>query len=509
MTTEEERIMSSAWSQLAELGYGKETLADKRRKMDLHHDRSTKNDHDCTDAYQMLFDDVSLVRDVDQCSEDSSATDDLLQRIRKISEIKPKTSITDETQLLVAQIASVHLTNNDADDKLQMMEIGESRSTLSSPGKSNYTLRQRLSQMSRKDRRELLLKQDYTGDKKNNETNSICNKENIELDQKSDDALTRLRRQNHYGQCRNDLPIDRVSSKKTYHAVTTKSKTDVFAARTTNRILLHVYDLFSSDTLMQLPWGCVCEIGKCFTQVNTALLTVGTGIYHVGIEVNGIEYAYGATKSSGKTGVFSCIPKTSPGYQYRTSIDFGDVSLIRRTWVTVPGGTLKGDSMTYDVSEHIPTSFVNTSFHLVEEFVDGRQIIREMTSEYMGIDYDLLRKNCCTFAHDACLRLGLQEHEVPTWFRNLAETGAMTQDVANVTIVQPIHKVFSGFDHRSKSGSFRSIRQHHEQEPETGFEVVPRHDASDSKDVVIVLDVEPNYVEETMLNFGRTTSWAY
>ena len=31
-----------------------------------------------------------------------------------------------------------------------------------------------------------------------------------------------------------------------------------------NDIKLHIYDLIAHDTLMQLPWGCVCEIGKCF-----------------------------------------------------------------------------------------------------------------------------------------------------------------------------------------------------------------------------------------------------
>jgi len=56
----------------------------------------------------------------------------------------------------------------------------------------------------------------------------------------------------------------------------------------TNSVKLHIYDLIAHDTLMQLPWGCVCEIGKCFNEVNSALHELGTGAYHVGIEVSNI-----------------------------------------------------------------------------------------------------------------------------------------------------------------------------------------------------------------------------
>lgn len=68
-----------------------------------------------------------------------------------------------------------------------------------------------------------------------------------------------------------------------------------------------------------------------------------------------------------------------------------------------------------------------------------------MAAEYMGIDYDLLRKNCVTFAHDACVRLGVAEQEVPEWFRNLCLAGAAAQDAAHSTI-EPISKVFSSCD---------------------------------------------------------------
>jgi hypothetical protein len=176
---------------------------------------------------------------------------------------------------------------------------------------------------------------------------------------------------------------------------------------------------------MQLPWGCNFPIGSCFNAVNSGLHTLGTGAYHVGIEINGIEYAFGANETQGLTGVFTCMPQNSPGYQYRTTIDFGDRVLIRSI---DPTASRRGDSV-----------------QPAKRSVDGREVVREMATEYMGLDYDLLRKNCVTFAHNACLRLAVRESEVPEWFRNLCVAGASVQDAANSTI-EPLSKVFSSCD---------------------------------------------------------------
>jgi hypothetical protein len=114
------------------------------------------------------------------------------------------------------------------------------------------------------------------------------------------------------------------------------------------------------------------------------------------------------------------MPKHSPGYQYRQTIDFGNRLTTRNQY------SGKG-------SKKSPPTLVP---------VDGREIVRQMASEYMGLDYDLLRKNCCTFAYDACTRLGVRESEIPTWFHNLAAAGAITQDAANSTL-QPINHAFN------------------------------------------------------------------
>lgn len=247
-----------------------------------------------------------------------------------------------------------------------------------------------------------------------------------------------------------------------------------------NRVKLNIYDLIAQDTLMQLPWGCICEIGKCFNEVNSALHAVGTGAYHVGVEVNGIEYAFGATSTPGKSGVFSCKPGRSPGYQYRTTIDFGVRSLIRRKWVSVE----KSGS---------------TVFQEKQDNVDGKDVIQEMVKEYMGVDYDILRRNCCTFARDACLRLGVEDHEIPSWFRNLAESGVVTQDLAIATIdsIEPLSNVFSTCEEENKVEL---------KESEDGFEII----SNTNMDKFTVIDAKTSSSSIlTSLGVRRSMSWAY
>lgn len=196
-----------------------------------------------------------------------------------------------------------------------------------------------------------------------------------------------------------------------------EEKDKMVPKKMTNRVMLHVYDLIANDTLILLPpFGCVVEIGQCFTNMNSALHTLGTGAYHVGVEINGVEYAYGATSKPGKTGIFSCFPKMSPGYQFRTTIDFGERPAVTRT---------------------LPRVDKEGRRSIEEVVMNSSEILREMAREYMGSDYDILRKNCCSFACDVCRRHGVLEQEIPSWFRNLAESGAATQDAANAAI-QPI-----------------------------------------------------------------------
>lgn len=251
-----------------------------------------------------------------------------------------------------------------------------------------------------------------------------------------------------------------------------------------NRIKLHVYDLIPSETVMQLPWGCMFPIGVCFDAVNSGLHSMGTGAYHVGIEVNGVEYSFGACDIPGHTGVFSCIPKRSPGYQFRTTVDFGERSLVTRKT------QLKRAGSENQLSEECQ--------------IDGRELIKQMATEYMGTDYDLLRKNCVTFASDAAIRLGIEEQEIPSWFRNLCESGALTQDVALQT-VEPIQFMLSSCeDYGSLAG--KTI--------EDGFEIITKTDDGSGKGVMVVDPDESNNLAQCadcapLGGVRQTLSWAY
>ena len=69
----------------------------------------------------------------------------------------------------------------------------------------------------------------------------------------------------------------------------------------TNRIRLHIYDLIPTETVVQLPWGMNFPIGSCFNVVNNSLHQLGTGAYHVGIEVRSrIRNAAGLNHTFGR-----------------------------------------------------------------------------------------------------------------------------------------------------------------------------------------------------------------
>jgi len=50
------------------------------------------------------------------------------------------------------------------------------------------------------------------------------------------------------------------------------------------------------------------------------------------------------------------------------------------------------------------------------------RIISDLLEDYPGRSYDVLRRNCCHFAEDFCLRLGVGG--IPAWVHRLARVGA-------------------------------------------------------------------------------------
>uniref|UniRef100_A0A7S1B7V7 PPPDE domain-containing protein n=1 Tax=Corethron hystrix TaxID=216773 RepID=A0A7S1B7V7_9STRA len=61
--------------------------------------------------------------------------------------------------------------------------------------------------------------------------------------------------------------------------------------------------------------------------------------------------------------------------------------------------------------------------------------MRELASEWRGVEYNLFRKNCCTFVREACLRLGVEEVELPRWLTNLTEGFIRTGEFFTLPLV--------------------------------------------------------------------------
>jgi hypothetical protein len=108
-------------------------------------------------------------------------------------------------------------------------------------------------------------------------------------------------------------------------------------------------------------------------------MAVGTGAFHVGVEVYGSEWSYGRIQSG--TGVYALYdkPETCSIHHFRESLDVGTTNLS-------------------------------------PEEVMG--IIAELSEEWLGCDYDLLRRNCVSFSMVLVDKLGAGP--IPAWVSNLA-----------------------------------------------------------------------------------------
>ena len=103
------------------------------------------------------------------------------------------------------------------------------------------------------------------------------------------------------------------------------------------------------------------------------------GVFHGAVQVYGKEWSFGGTRVN-KSGVFACKPKGCPMHTYKQSIYMGD---CKKTPEEV------------------------------------HAILTKMKDEWMGPDYDLLRKNCCSFSDAFCIALGVGP--IPMWVHRLAE----------------------------------------------------------------------------------------
>ncbi|KAL9231514.1 hypothetical protein vseg_006736 [Gypsophila vaccaria] len=157
------------------------------------------------------------------------------------------------------------------------------------------------------------------------------------------------------------------------------------------------------------------------TPINGYAYWFGLGVYHSGVQVHGVEYAFGAHDHA-TTGVFEVEPKQCPGFTFRKSI------LIGRT-----------DLGTKEV----------------------RTLIEKLSTEYLGNSYHLITKNCNHFCND--LSIHLTTKHIPRWVNRLARLGFLCKCVLPASLdetkVHHIRPESKGREDSSKKMRSKSSRQ--------------------------------------------------
>ncbi|ERN00705.1 deSI-like protein At4g17486 [Amborella trichopoda] len=117
------------------------------------------------------------------------------------------------------------------------------------------------------------------------------------------------------------------------------------------------------------------------TPSNGYIYWFGLGVFHSGVEVHGVEYAFGAHDYP-SSGVFEVEPKQCQGFKFRKSVFMG-----------------------------------NTSMNPIQV----REFMEKHASNYNGNTYHLIVKNCNHFCKDVCFRL--TGNAIPPWVNRLAQIG--------------------------------------------------------------------------------------
>lgn len=159
--------------------------------------------------------------------------------------------------------------------------------------------------------------------------------------------------------------------------------------------------------------------------MNTMFRMLGTGAFHLAVEVCGDEWSYGYTKPppTGVTGVFNCAPGQNKC--------FG----LHRETITL-GKTAK------------------TAFEI-------DNLLDELCDKWHGEEYDLLRHNCCHFSDEFCKQLGVGG--VPSWVLNLAHVGSTLTDGVWMVLDAPHHILFEtakAGDHAPRDPSAEAFESH-------------------------------------------------
>ncbi|PUZ61917.1 hypothetical protein GQ55_4G316400 [Panicum hallii var. hallii] len=120
------------------------------------------------------------------------------------------------------------------------------------------------------------------------------------------------------------------------------------------------------------------------TPANGYARWLGLGVYHSGVQVHGVEYAYGAHDGT-SSGIFEVVPRRCPGYAFRESVLVGTTELTR---------------------------------------AEVRALMAELAADFPGDAYNLVSRNCNHFCDAACRRL-VARARIPRWVNRLAKIGVV------------------------------------------------------------------------------------
>ncbi|PWA44934.1 hypothetical protein CTI12_AA521950 [Artemisia annua] len=128
------------------------------------------------------------------------------------------------------------------------------------------------------------------------------------------------------------------------------------------------------------------------TSINEYAYWLGLGVYHSGVQVHGVEYAFGSHEQA-TTGIFEGEPKQCEGFTFRKRILIG--------W---------------------------TDMNLTQV----RKLMQELAKDYKGTSYNLITKNCNHFCNDLCIKL--TGSSIPSWVNRLAKIGLLCNCIVPASI---------------------------------------------------------------------------
>ncbi|KAF8405181.1 hypothetical protein HHK36_010081 [Tetracentron sinense] len=152
------------------------------------------------------------------------------------------------------------------------------------------------------------------------------------------------------------------------------------------------------------------------TPMNGYVYWAGLGIFHSGVEVHGVEYAFGAHDYP-TSGVFEIEPRQCPGFKFRKSIFMGTTCL---------------------------------------DPIQVREFMERHSASYNGNTYHLIVKNCNHFCKDICYKL--TGNPIPKWVNRLAKIGSLCNcilpEALKVSAVRhdPNYQAYDSEKRRLRSG---------------------------------------------------------